>query len=160
MNISVLQWDMLKPSPRTNWRKLRCFFGDTLLGSHMTVSYGDILGLWPNRFRMHFCARIQLRVFSFMPYQLQARASGVAGVRLPFNLNFMAYPAFFWPMPVAQQRFPSQIQTRIAREWIEMNLRSSLYNVDLLSRHFRHFRALATLPKFKRPKPELIGGMS
>ena len=94
---------MLKPSSQTNWRKLYCVFGDTLLGSHMTVSYGDILGLWPNPFRMHFCARTRLRVFSFISYQTQARASGVADVGLPFNLNFMAYPAFFGPMPVAQQ---------------------------------------------------------
>ena len=60
------------------------------------------------------------------------------------------------PVTVAQQRLPQGIQARITREWMETKLSSSLYNFILCLNHFRHFRALATTPKFKRPKPGLI----
>ena len=153
MNISASHKELAKPSSRRYGASSVCVFGETLLVSHMAVLCGDILGLYPNKIRMHFCTRMHQRIISFVCNQKQVHALGAADVRLYWTLTFIACPIMIRLVPVAQQRLLQGIKIVTTRKWIEKKLRSSLYNSCLVSRHFRHIRAFAILPKFKRPKP-------
>ena len=142
-----------KPSLGQMFASCDCVFGDTLSDS------SRIRHSWPVAELISTVFWRENRVCRSVFHMISKTGAFIGCSECSACLRF-EFHGLSSDMPVAQQRLPPVIQTRIAREWIETNLSSSLYNIVLVSRHFRHFRALATLPMFKRPKPELIGGMS